>query len=221
MNAPAGRITICAAVAALATGLAGCANTLGTPPFGGISQSTEQSRAAVGSSADPAHSACVAPPNVWASSEGTPAVGAVVGYTSAGLTCVTITTANGISLLVTSGLATDIGGYLYVADTWNDRVIVFDRFGNYWSTLNVPNHHPIGVCLNHKGYVIGVVTLNTTGNTIDFFTGRGAHNSSSNPSNYAAGYLNSNRFCAFDASDDFFASGYQSPAPITLGSSLG
>jgi hypothetical protein len=138
---------------------------------------------------------------VWASA---PGAASVIGYTASASTCTTLTSGNGIAFGATYGLATDGGGYLYVADPANARVVVFSSAGNYWSTLQLAaGRQPEGVCVSRLG-VVGVTNADggATEN-VDFFTSKGTQNSVSAPSGSAVGqtFL---RFCAFDKRGDFF-----------------
>ena len=196
LRSSAGRSTRRVAVAAFSALLAGCAGATSNAVLTGDSLRAPSLMAS-------SHAAGTQPPNcttpsIWAETDG----GTVVGLNDAGATCITLTTANGISFLQVSGLATDSNGYLYVADTFRDRVVVFDQHGNYWSTLNIPTHAPIGVCVTQNG-LVGVVPNGNAPITIDFFTNKGPLNATLNPSNQTT-YASGGRFCAFDHSGDFF-----------------
>ena len=138
---------------------------------------------------------------VWASA---PGAASVIGYDASASNCITITSGNAMAFGATHGLATDRQGYLYVSDPANSRVVVFDKTGTYWSTLQVsPGKQPQAVCVSRQG-VVGVANNDAcVTENVDFFTNKGLLNSVSGPSNSATGQPFV-RFCAFDKRGDFF-----------------
>lgn len=164
---------------------------------------------AIPAAPDNAHHSVVHPaictPTLWAlHSNG------VYGYTAPNSpACVTLNgTYAGLPLQSPLGVA--IGSspnYLYVADTYNKRIVVFDASGNYvkWLDTTVAGtpYEPWGVCVSSTG-ILGVATIQEQGNgNVEFFPPTAL--TGSHPTGSAAGVRD--EWCAFDSAGNFFVDG--------------
>ena len=144
-------------------------------------------------------------PTVWALHSG-----AVYGYTAPNSPpCVTL---NGsyAGLPLGSPLGVAMGStpnYLYVADGYNKRIVVFDAQGNYVKWLDTQlagtPYEPWGVCVSSSG-IVGVATIQEQGNgNVEFFSPNAL--TGSLPTGSAAGVRD--EWCAFDSAGNFFVDG--------------
>jgi hypothetical protein len=116
-------------------------------------------------------------PDVWVSS----ITGPVYGYTgaAAGVLCITLTGGGSPSVPFsqTHGLATDLAGNLYVADTNNSRVVVFDSSGVFVKVLNDivqgQSYVPVAVAVDDFGSPKVVAVMNFCAGSGGTCTGRG------------------------------------------------
>jgi hypothetical protein len=148
-------------------------------------------------------------PAVWAS---TLRGSYVYGYTAPNSSpCVTLHGPyNGLTL--NSPHAVAIGSnpdYLYVADMFNERVVVFDYSGNYvkWFSTKLGNidYEPWGVCVSAQGEVaVGDLRASSQQGNVEFFSANAP--SGSLPSGDANGQSERQTYCAFDSTGNFFVS---------------
>lgn len=192
-----------AVAAAAASFLAGCA-AASSAPFVQTASHDVQTLPAMAAASNQLQPNCTT--RVWASTDWpTPLV---LGYSSSGATCITLTGASPTRPFLTpTGLATDGHGYLYVVDNNAHQVVVFDSNGNYWSTLKVSKgESPSGVCVSRS-----VVAVTDYLYGVDFFPSKGAQNSVSTPSHTATFGSRFIEYCAFDLRGEFFATGPSEP----------
>ncbi len=190
-------IALCAAIALTSCTKAG---SQFSPPAGSLPIEAQHRHA---SGARPAN--CT--PTVWASSL---TANRVYGYTAANSpACVTLH-ANYAGLHFHGPYGIAIGSnpnYLYVADIYNNRIVVFDANGNYVKWLNTKlgntNYEPWGVCVNGQGTVgVGTIQEGAAQGNVEFFAPNAA--SGSLPTGDATGLLQRQTYCTFDSAGNFF-----------------
>jgi len=144
----------------------------------------------------------------WASS---PSLNRVYGYSAVNTVCVMLT-----GFHTPAGLTTDAQGNLYVADSGNYRIMIYNSAGVFikkWSTkLFGHNYEPIGLCASDFDYTkspIGVATRYAASSSspgiVEFFRQYLPNNSTA--TQYAAGVVHVPHFCAFDIKNNFFVDG--------------
>jgi hypothetical protein len=148
-------------------------------------------------------------PAVWATSLQHEAV---YGYTAANTApCVSLHgTYNGLHFNQPHALA--IGSnpnYLYVADMFNSRIVVFDYNGNYVKTLSTTlgnvNYAPWGICVSSQGVVgVGALQASSQQGKVEFFAPNAPDGSG--PIGDATGQNIRQTYCAFDSAGNFFVS---------------
>ena len=99
--------------------------------------------------------------------------------------------------------------YLYVADLYNNRIVVFDYNGTYvkWLSTKLGNipYEPWGVCVSSQGILgVGNIQEGTAQGNVEFFPPTAA--SGSLPTGDAAGQFQRQTRCAFDSAGNFFVS---------------
>lgn len=79
-----------------------------------------------------------------------------------------------------TGVAVDQQGRVYVADSQDRRVVVFDSNGKYVTAMGGPQllHRPVGVAINpvnNRVYVVDAGTLDSTHHAVSVFNKKGKH----------------------------------------------
>jgi len=109
--------------------------------------------------------------------------------------------------------------YLYVADLYNNRIVVFDYSGNYVKWLNTKlgntSYEPWGVCVSSQGTLgVGNIQEGTAQGNAEFFPPTAA--SGSLPTGDANGQFQRQTRCAFDSAGNFFISDGTSNGTATI-----
>jgi len=134
-------------------------------------------------------------------------------YSPSGVLGTTITSADGLTLKFPSGIAID-SSHLYVSDTFNNRIILFDLAGNFQSAFPAfSGDHPGPIAVHngiiYAGFKTNIVAYSSTGQTLDTYAGGGG------PMAFSGDTL----YVLDQASHQIFA--FQAPEPASLSVMMG